>query len=127
VLTTADDVIAALSNLGVVEWGRFSVGSDSVDGLCQPSMIVWRFAESRADSAELISKVVDDVEGPVRWAFDSSARNWTLMPEPLRDAFQEHSNDNYPSVLSDFKRGNQPFCLEADEALGRILGRIRAL
>lgn len=120
-MVTTDDIVAALEAVEILEWGRFSVGVDPVDGLVRPPMLVWRFVDASDDAAVSIERAVDALGGAISWHFDASSKNWTLMPEALRRSFAKHVDDAYTGVLTDFKRANQPLCERATRELGRFV------
>lgn len=123
----SEEVLRILRLLGIVEWGRFSVGVDPIDGLYKPPMIAWRYATPNPELARTIGEAISALDGSVEWDFDYGQKNWTIMPISLKRSFERHASDSYTGVLTDFKRSNQAFCESANAELVALLLKLQAV
>lgn len=125
-MVTTEEILVALKAVAIVEWGRFSIGVDPVDGLVRPPMLVWRFADPNDDAMTDICRAVNAMPGMEPWHFDASPRNWTLMPEALRRRFAMHAGSASLNVVTDFRRANQPLCERATSELEQFISALLA-
>ncbi|CAM4518142.1 hypothetical protein NONI108955_40925 [Nocardia ninae] len=121
------DFIARLQPYGDLEWYRHAGGTRD-DGSSVPPLVVWRFAEPRpVEFAEQLRKIIDSDHRDIDWLFDTTRRNWVLVPERVM-AEKEHHRFATEAQASDFlERQDREFCERAVKDFDRIIGELDEL
>ncbi|WP_459545562.1 hypothetical protein [Nocardia sp. X0981] len=84
------EFIMLLKNFGKVEWYRHVGGIDG-DGRARPPLVVWRFSEPRpVEFAAGLRGIVEADSREVDWLFDTSRRNWVLVPSRVMEEKHRH-------------------------------------
>jgi hypothetical protein len=84
------EFIITLKEFGDVEWHRHA-GGVSDDGAARPPVVVWRFTEPRpVEFASWLRGVIEADSREVDWLFDTSRRNWVLVPRRVIQEKRRH-------------------------------------
>ncbi|MGV9674840.1 hypothetical protein ACWDSJ_06145 [Nocardia sp. NPDC003482] len=107
------EFIATLKRFGTLEWYRFG-GGITESGIYDPPLIVWRYAEPRPSwVAEKIQQLVGAEDLLIDWAFDTSRRNWVLVPARVLEEQERQSLPTDASAVALLMRNDQDFCRQA--------------
>ncbi|WP_329586285.1 hypothetical protein OG500_35185 [Kitasatospora sp. NBC_01250] len=120
-VTEVSAVKRTLRLLGELEWGRYAIGLNPADSRMFPSSIVWRYREPSARMAEILRAAVAEMASRFEWRFDSSGKNWTLMPMKLAEVLEGPPQLPLVDALDELMSLDQNFCFRSNSELKSLL------
>ncbi|MCX0274642.1 hypothetical protein NLM24_28925 [Nocardia zapadnayensis] len=114
-------MIKLLKNFGNVEWYRHAGGLND-DGTSRPPLVVWRFSEPRPmDFKDKLHGIVEADDREIDWLFDTSRRNWVLVPSRVMEEKNRHGFAVEAQAVSLLEREDPEFCQRSVSDFERIL------
>ncbi|WP_370220820.1 hypothetical protein [Kitasatospora sp. GAS1066B] len=107
--------------LGELEWGRYAIGLNPADSRMFPSSIVWRYRDPSARIEEILRVAVSETASEFEWSFDSSGKNWTLMPMRLAEVLQGPPQLSLVDALDELMSLDQKYCFQSNSELKSLL------
>ncbi|WP_433576766.1 hypothetical protein [Nocardia brasiliensis] len=121
------DFITRLRSYGDLEWYRHAGGVRD-DGSSAPPVVVWRFADPRPIGfAEQLRAIVDSESRSVDWLFDTTRRNWVLVPKRVMVEKEEHRFATEAQAVEFLERQDEEFCEQSAKDFDRIIGKLDEL
>lgn len=121
------DLITLLKNFGNVEWYRHSGGIND-DGTARPPLVVWRFSEPRpVEFGDRLRCIVEADDRMVDWLFDTSRRNWVLVPSRVMEEKRRQGFAVEAQAVSVLEREDPEFSKRSVNDFGRILRALEQL
>jgi hypothetical protein len=114
-------VLEPLSTWGEIVWAKGSGGRHPLNGLWQPSYVVWRYSDPRDEARRFIRRTLGEDPGTALWEFDDAHRNWVIAPRRVLRATDPDGSWHPGSVMD-----NQDFCASANAEFFDVMGRLRA-
>ncbi|MFB8275214.1 hypothetical protein [Nocardia colli] len=120
----SSDFISRLRHFGALEWFRHAGGADDC-GTAVPPLVVWRFAEPwPARCVELLSGIVESDDREIDWLFDTSRRNWVLVPARVMDEKTLHGFATEAQAVAFLAHEDQEFCRRSVDDFDRIIAAL---
>ncbi|MEU1950848.1 hypothetical protein [Nocardia rhamnosiphila] len=121
------DLITLLRNFGNVEWYRHAGGIKD-DGTARPPLVVWRFSEPRPiEFRDALRGIVEADDRKVDWLFDTSHRNWVLVPSRVMEEKDRHGFAVEAQAANLLEREDPEFSQRSVSDFERILRALNRL
>ncbi|WP_157838359.1 hypothetical protein [Nocardia farcinica] len=115
------DFITRLKRYGDLEWYRHAGGTGD-DGTPTPPLVVWRFPEPQpARLAELLHEAAVADNREIDWLFDTSRRNWVLVPSRVMAEKEHHGLATEAQAADLLTRTDPEFCQQSVRDFERII------
>ncbi|MFE7741492.1 hypothetical protein [Nocardia sp. NPDC057455] len=116
------DFITRLKRYGELEWYRHAGGLGD-DGAPAPPLVVWRFPEPRpVRLAELLHEAVVADNREIDWLFDTTRRNWVLVPLRVMAEKDSHKLATEAQAADLLVKTDLEFCRRSVRDFERIIG-----
>ncbi|WP_148311021.1 hypothetical protein [Nocardia brasiliensis] len=121
------DFITRLRSYGNLEWYRHAGGVRD-DGSSAPPVVAWRFADPRPIGfAERLRAIVDSESRGIDWLFDTTRRNWVLVPMRVMAAKEENRFATEAQAVEFLEQHDEEFCEQSVKDFDRIIGELDEL
>ncbi|MGI5221713.1 hypothetical protein [Nocardia sp. CA-290969] len=121
------DFLAQLRRFGSLEWYRHGGGAGDDDRFTPP-LVVWRFAEPLPVSfAEDLRRIVEDERREIDWLFDTTRRNWVLVPSHVMEEKGRHQFATEAQAADLIVRNEPEYCRRSVRDLDRIIAALDLL
>ncbi|MFQ6228813.1 hypothetical protein [Nocardia sp. NPDC002869] len=121
------DLITLLKNFGNMEWYRHAGGIND-DGTARPPLVVWRFSEPRPEEfRDTLRSIVEAEDRKVDWLFDTSHRNWVLVPSRVMEEKARHGFAVEAQAVDLLEREDPEFSQRSVSDFERILRTLKRL
>ncbi|MEU1995011.1 hypothetical protein ABZ511_11215 [Nocardia gamkensis] len=118
------DFITRLKRYGDLEWYRHAGGMGD-DGTLTPPLVVWRFPEPRpVRLAELLHEAVVADNREIDWLFDTTRRNWVLVPSQVMVEKERHGLATEAQAADLLARTDLEFCRRSVRDFERIIAAL---
>ncbi|WP_433654474.1 hypothetical protein ACQPW1_27510 [Nocardia sp. CA-128927] len=118
------DFIARLRPYGELEWYRHAGGADN-EGAAVPPLVVWRFAEPRpVELEDLLRGIVESDSREIDWLFDTTRRNWVLVPARVMAEKELHNFPTEAQAVALLEREDPEFCRSSVHDFDRIIAAL---
>ncbi|MEV5573915.1 hypothetical protein AB0L06_28085 [Spirillospora sp. NPDC052269] len=84
-------------------------------------MVIWRYISPDDQTRAIFAQAIDSFAGELEWAGGFTRKNWSMMPERLRIAFEERDPNAEVGAMASIKDADQGFCEAANLDLERLL------
>ncbi|WP_157170438.1 hypothetical protein, partial [Nocardia carnea] len=120
------DFLVRLRRFGSLEWYRHGGGCD--DGRFTPPIVVWRFAEPRPEwFSETLRGIVEDDRREIDWLFDTTRRNWVLIPSHVMEVKDRHRFPTEAQATDLLARGDPEYGRRSVHDFDRIITALDSL
>ncbi|MBF6164854.1 hypothetical protein IU486_08715 [Streptomyces gardneri] len=115
------DFITRMKRHGDLEWYRHAGGMGD-DGTHAPPLVVWRFPEPQPTRvAALLHKAAFADDREIDWLFDTTRRNWVLVPSRVMAEKELHALATEAQAVDLLIRTDREFCRSAVRDFERII------
>ncbi|MGK8508786.1 hypothetical protein ACRS5S_12240 [Nocardia asiatica] len=115
------DFITRLKRYGDLEWYRHAGGTGD-DDTPTPPLVVWRFPEPRpVRLAELLHEAVGADDREIDWLFDTTRRNWVLVPSRVMAEKDSHRLATEAQAADLLVKTDPEFCRRSVRDFERII------
>lgn len=114
----AGNAIRAFGELG---WFKIPSVVHPLCGYQQIPYKGWRYKNPRDSTRSLFQRVAAEAPEQLEWIFDSSSKNWLLIPARLSQQNLEASGMSFPEMTQAVREEDQEYCRSTNLDLDRII------
>lgn len=114
----AGNAIRAFGELG---WFKIPSAVHPLYGYHQIAYMGWRYKNPTECMGSLFQRVAAEAPEQVEWIFDSSSKNWLLIPARLSQQNLEASGISFPEMTQTVREEDQEYCRSTNLDLDRII------
>ncbi|MFI8852074.1 hypothetical protein [Streptomyces sp. 891-h] len=118
---------AALRAFGELEWFKMPLTTHPLYGYEQVPYVGWRYKNATNETIAMFQRVAADAPEHLEWAFDSSRRNWLLIPARLSQEYLDDSGSTFLEMISAISETDQEYCRAANLDIDLIIDFLEGL
>jgi hypothetical protein len=123
----SSDFLVRLRRFGSLKWYRHSGGAGDDDRITPP-VVVWRFAEPRPVWLPgTLRGIVEDERREIDWLFDTTRRNWVLIPSHVMEEKGRHHFATEAQAAEVIARDDPEYSRRAVHDFDRIIAALNSL
>lgn len=116
----------ALRAFGELGWFRIPHTTNVFHGYEQLAFLGWRHKDPTNDMLDLFERVAAQAPKNLEWVFDSSRRNWLLIPDLLSRENLSATGRSFNEMVREITDNEQDYCHASNVDLEAIISLLES-